>query len=181
MSVGTNHSTDSLALADLLLRASVEAFQNREIALLQDGRYDEWLELVTEDIRYWMPVVSVRASREAMVGQDGELAWFDDTLETLRLRVERLKTGLAVEESVPSRTRYFVQNLEITATADRSEARVVSNYLVYRTRREKQENYFVGGREDLLRQVNGEWKLAHRKMILDRNVLAPNTHPNIFL
>jgi 3-phenylpropionate/cinnamic acid dioxygenase small subunit len=176
--VGTNRSTDSVALADLLLQASVEAFQNREIVLLQDGRYEEWLELVTEDIR---PVVSARARREAMVGQDGELTWFDDTLETLRLRVARLKTGLAVEEGAPSRTRYFVQNLEIMAAADRSEARVVSNYLVYRTRREKQENYFVGGREDVLRQVDGEWKLARRKMILDRNVLAPNTHPNIFL
>ena len=48
MSVGTDQSIDSVELADLLLRASVEAFQNREIVLLQDGRYEDWLDLVLQ-------------------------------------------------------------------------------------------------------------------------------------
>ena len=32
--------------------------------------------------------------------------------------------------------------------------------------------FYVGGREDLLRRVGGAWKIAHRKLILDQNVLT---------
>ena len=87
----------ALAEADQVARLSVEDFQSREILLLQDGRYDEWLEMLAEDIRYWMPGVRIRERREEMVGGDGDISWFDDSIATLRLRIERFKTGLAVE------------------------------------------------------------------------------------
>ena len=34
-----------------------------------------------------------------------------------------------------------------------------------------EQDFYVGRREDILRNVNGEWKIAHRKVMLDQNVL----------
>src|SRR5690349_5319537 len=42
-----------------VLRA-VEQFLYREARLLDERRFHEWLELFTEDLRYWMPVRTSR-------------------------------------------------------------------------------------------------------------------------
>jgi 3-phenylpropionate/cinnamic acid dioxygenase small subunit len=163
----------------LRLRLAVEDFQNEEILLLQAGRYRAWLALLTEDVKYWMPVVAVRASREEMVSRPGDIAWFDDNLRTLTLRVDRFETGQAVEESIPARLRYFVTNISIEE-CDEGEVDVESNLIVYRTRRERQEGFFVGGRSDVLRWDDGRLKLARRTIVLDKNVRGIDSHMGIF-
>ena len=162
------------------IRRAVEQFQSREIKLLQAGRYEDWLTLLAPDIRYWMPSITARQGRDETVGKEGETAWFDDGFATLELRVKRLLTGLAIEEGVPSRLRYFVQNLDIATKDSGSEIAVESNIIVYKTRREQQESFFVGGRDDLLRLLDGEWKLARRTIVLDRTVRDQHSHLGIF-
>jgi len=49
---------------------------------------------------------------------------------------------------------------------------VHSNFIVYRTRMEKDQDIFVGTRKDLLRRVNGQIKIARRTIILDQAVLG---------
>jgi 3-phenylpropionate/cinnamic acid dioxygenase small subunit len=159
----------------------VEAFQNEEIALLQAGEWSAWLALLTEDVRYWIPVTRARERRADSVGGEGELAWIDDDYAALALRARRLESGFAVEEAVPPRTRYFVQNLRITPRPpDGHEVEVVSNLLVYRARLAKQEALFVGGREDVLRRVDGGWRLAWRKVVLDHGVMGPSNRFSTF-
>ncbi|HEY7060194.1 MAG TPA: aromatic-ring-hydroxylating dioxygenase subunit beta [Chloroflexota bacterium] len=157
----------------------VEAFQRQEILLLQSGRYREWLAMLTDDVRYWVPVLLERERRDEMLGGDDEMAWVNDDREKLTLRVERVVSGYAVEETPPVRLRYFVQNLQVTPSADGGEIAVISNLLIYRTRRD-QEGFYVGGREDVLRAVEGVWKLARRKVVFDKAVLGPFTHSWIF-
>jgi 3-phenylpropionate/cinnamic acid dioxygenase small subunit len=48
---------------------------------------------------------------------------------------------------------------------------VYSNFLVYRSRAETEQDFYVGARRDVLRRVAGDWKIAGRKIILDQNVL----------
>ena len=55
-----------------------------------------------------------------------------------------------------------------------------SNYLVYRNRGQTEQDFYVGQREDILRHVDGAWKIARRKVILDQTtLLAKNV--SIFL
>ena len=54
-----------------------------------------------------------------------------------------------------------------------SELKVYSNFLVYRTRAESEQDLYVGARQDILRRVDGAWKIARRKLVLDQNVLLP--------
>src|SRR4051794_23864518 len=86
--------------------AEIQAFQSYEIMLLQSQRYDEWLKLFTTDLHYWVPVLSVNET--GAVSAANEIAHFDDTLETLTLRVRRAMSRFAWTEHPPSRIRYFV-------------------------------------------------------------------------
>lgn len=167
----------------------VEQFLYREARLLDERRFHEWLELFTDDVHYWMaarPIRYPRSSkaiaildRQRYVEEDltaaDDLALFDETKETLAGRVARLDTGMAWAEDPPSRTRHFIANIEIESGDTDSELRVRSNYIVYRSRGETEQDFYVGAREDVLRRVEGLWKIARRRLILDQNVvLAKN-------
>ena len=173
-------------MRDELLRA-VEQFLYREARLLDERRFHAWLELLTDDIRYWMPVRTSRYPKrsraivildeeryvEAELAQAGELALLDETKQSLSMRIARLDTGMAWAEDPPSRTRHLIMNIEVEAGDTDAELTVYSNFLVYRTRGESEQDFFVGRREDILRNVAGAWKIARRKIVLDQNVLLP--------
>jgi len=40
------------------------------------------------------------------------------------------------------------------------------------SRAEAEENFYVGTRRDVLRRVEGGWKIARRRMVLDQAVLT---------
>src|SRR5690349_21488587 len=129
------------------LRQEVINFQSLEIGLLQTGRYEEWIKLFTDDLRYWMPVQYVADRREDGEAGSDELAYYDDTLQSLRLRVRRALSNVAWTERPFSRFRYFVQPLTIERRAP-DELSVMNNIIVYQTRLQREENWFVGGRDD---------------------------------
>ena len=43
-------------ISRLLLAQDVAEFLYREAELLDERRYEEWLALLADDIRYWMPM-----------------------------------------------------------------------------------------------------------------------------
>ena len=52
-----------------------------------------------------------------------------------------------------------------------AEVAVKSRFLIYRNRVETETDLLVGKREDVLRRVDGAWRIARRKIILDQSVL----------
>jgi 3-phenylpropionate/cinnamic acid dioxygenase small subunit len=166
----------------------VEKFLHREARLLDERRFAEWLDLLTEDARYWMVTRRNRypKGRKAIAimdpdyddadlpGED-DLAVIDDDKATLARRVARLGTGMAWAEDPPSRTRHLITNIEVESGASEAELEVYTNFLVYRTRAETEQDFYVGARRDVLRRVDGALKIAYRRIILDQNVvLAKN-------
>jgi 3-phenylpropionate/cinnamic acid dioxygenase small subunit len=167
-----------------LLR-EIEQFLYREARLLDERRFQAWLELFTDDVRYWMPARSTRYPRrskaiavlapdrhdDAELAKESDLAIFDETKETLTRRIARLDTGMAWAEDPPSRTRHIISNIEVEPGETEAELKVYSNFIVFRSRAETDQDTYVGGRQDTLRNVDGSWKIARRTMILDQNVL----------
>ena len=152
------------------LQHEVEQFLYSEVQLLSERRYREWLDLLADDIKYWMPVRETKSEGDGIAGPEG-LAIFDDDKKFLSARVERFNSDLAHAEQPPSRVRYFVSNVAIRARAD-GALDVGSNLLVYQARLEKTESFFVGRREDVLRpNASGGWLIARRKIVLDQVVL----------
>src|ERR1700720_3842245 len=164
----------------------VEQFLYREARLLDERRFREWLELFTDDVRYWMGARSNRYPRTSKAiailspnryveddhTREDELSIFDETKETLGGRVARLETGMAWAEDPPSRTRHLITNIEVAGGEAGPELTVHSNFMVYRSRAETEQDFYVGARQDLLRRVDGGLKIARRKLTLDQNVLA---------
>lgn len=162
----------SRLVADVLHR-EIEHFLFHEARLLDDRRFHEWVEVFTEDARYWMPVRGDRAgdTPASEFAKEHELAFFDETKETLRQRAQKLDTGMAWAEEPRSRTRHLVTNIEAYEADGPAQVKVYCNFIVYRTRLETKEDIFVGRREDLLKQENNSWKIAERKIFLDQTVL----------
>ena len=180
-------------MRDEIIR-EIEQFLYHEARLLDDRKFHEWLDLLTDDIRYWMPVRSNRypviskaisildGSRyeEDELSKEGELASMDEDKDSLTRRVARLDTGMAWAEDPPSRTRHFVSNVELEPGATDSELKVYSNFIMYRTRGETEQDFYVGKREDILRKEGGQWKVAYRKIVLDQTVLLAKNVSNFF-
>ena len=180
-------------MRDEIIR-EIEQFLYREARLLDDRKFHEWLELLTDDIRYWMPVRTNRypvtskaisildGSRyeEGELSKEGELAIMDEDKDSLTRRVARLDTGMAWAEDPPSRTRHFVSNVEVEPGATAAELKVYSNFIMYRTRAETEQDFYVGCRQDVLRNVDGQWKVAYRKIVLDQTVLLAKNVSNFF-
>src|SRR5581483_4596428 len=55
-----------------------------------------------------------------------------------------------------------------------------SRFVVYRNRLEMETDLFVGRREDTLRRVGGQWKIARRVILLEQNVLLAKNLTGFF-
>jgi 3-phenylpropionate/cinnamic acid dioxygenase small subunit len=172
-------------MPDEAMIRGVEQFLFREARLLDERRFHEWLQLFTDDTHYWMTARANRYPRsskaiavldpdryaEEDISRADELGLFDEDIKTLTARVARLDTGMAWAEDPPSRTRHLISNIEVVPDAGASELTVHCNFIVYRNRGETEQDFYVGAREDRLRLVDGEWKIARRRLVLDQNVL----------
>ncbi len=155
------------------LQQEIEQFLYKEAALFDERRFEEWLELLADDVLYWVPVRETRERWGEDVRRQQEMAYMEEDKSSLELRVKRLGTGLARAEEPPSRTRHLITNVRIVAERG-EEVEVHSYVLVFQSRYASYENFYIGKREDVLRKVNGEWKVARRKVILD-HALLPRT------
>jgi phenylpropionate dioxygenase-like ring-hydroxylating dioxygenase large terminal subunit len=104
-----------------------------------------------------------------------ESRWLDEGKDTLTRRVKQIRTGVHWAEQPPSRICHMVSNVQIQgatpAGPSPAEVAVKSRFLIYRNRVETETDLLVGKREDLLRWVDGGWRIARRKIILDQSVL----------
>jgi biphenyl 2,3-dioxygenase subunit beta len=157
------------------LRRAIEDFYYREAELLDERKLREWFELLTDDVRYWMPIRHNPFERPENpsdeLAQPGEGYYFDDDKESLRIRVERVYAKNAWAEMPPSRTRHLITNVRVKKD-DGRDIEAHSNFLVYRTRMEADQDMFVGARTDVLRRVEDAFKIARRTIILDQAVLS---------
>jgi 3-phenylpropionate/cinnamic acid dioxygenase small subunit len=161
-----------------LLKDEIEDFLYREADLLDERRYDEWLALLADDVRYWMPMrrnVKVDDREREFTREGRDISWFDEGRETLTRRVRQIQTGIHWAEEPVSRISHLISNVQLVeinpSAAEPAEVSVRCRFLVYRNRVETETDILVGKREDLLRRAGDGWQIARRKILLDQNVL----------
>ncbi|GHG54889.1 3-phenylpropionate dioxygenase [Sinomonas cellulolyticus] len=161
------------------LRPDLEDFLYREAELLDSRSFKAWLDLFTEDVKYFMPIrrnvkFGQHSDRENTRSGEG-ISWFDEDKWTLGKRVDQILTGVHYAEEPLSRVCHMVSNVQLLATRKNEdgqlEAEVRSRFLVYQNRVEYETYTFVGKRTDLLRLTDEGWRIARREIILDQNVL----------
>jgi 3-phenylpropionate/cinnamic acid dioxygenase small subunit len=156
------------------LQWEVEQFLYREARLLDERRLAEWLDLLAEDVHYYMPI-----RRNVKFGDwdlefsdpENEISYFDEGKDILTGRVRQLNTGVHWAEEPVSRFEHIVTNVEVTP-ADGDELEVSSKFFCYQNRLADEVNIFVGRRYDLLRRDHDTgFKIVKRKILLAQNVL----------
>ena len=161
--------------ARLLLTLEIAQFFYTEAELLDERQYDEWLALLADDIRYWMPMrrnVKFGDTEREFTRETEDISWFDEGKETLTRRVRQIQTGIHWAEEPRSRIAHIVSNVQLlTVTPDEREVVAKSRFLIYRNRAETETDILVGKREDTLRRDGDGWSIARRKIVLDQNVL----------
>jgi 3-phenylpropionate/cinnamic acid dioxygenase small subunit len=166
------------AIARLLLQQEIEAFLYHEVELLDERRYEEWLELLADDVRYWMPMrrnVKFGELEREFTREGLDINWFDEGKETLTRRVQQILTGVHWAEEPLSRICHMVSNVQLLhvkpSALEPSEVIVKCRFLIYRNRVDTETDILVGKREDALSRTDGQWKIRQRKIVLDQNVL----------
>lgn len=82
-----------------------------EAALLDDRHHHEWLELLTDDVVYRVPVRVTSA--HTLETSTSTMDHFSEDMYSLRKRVLRFDTDHAWAEDPPSRTRRFITNIRV--------------------------------------------------------------------
>src|ERR1700742_502549 len=161
------------------LKADIEDFYFHEADLLDERRFRDWLDLLTEDISYFMPIrrnvkFGQHAARENTKRGEG-ISWFDEDKWTLTKRVDQILTGVHYAEEPLSRITHMVSNVQIKGARPHidkaEELDIASRFLVYQNRVEYETHTFVGRRHDTLRLTEQGWKVSRREILLEQNIL----------
>jgi 3-phenylpropionate/cinnamic acid dioxygenase small subunit len=169
-------SVDGTALERVILQHDVEQFLYMEARLLDERRLEEWLDLLAEDLDYWMPMrrnVKFGDWDLEFTDHHKEINWFDEGKDVLAGRIRQLKTGVHWPEEPVSRFEHLITNIELVSV-EGEEIRVNSKFHCYQNRLQDEVNEWIGRREDVLRRdPETKFKLVRRKIILAQNVMLP--------
>lgn len=160
-------------MIDELMRATFtfEQWLNVEAEILDGIDFDSWFNLLHSDIEYRMPV---RVNKDGMERPDfsTDMYAFNEDIQTLKLRIERLKTDYAWAEIPPSRTRRLVSNVRVKDYVPNESAEVYSYLLLYRSRTHDIKHDLISGeRRDEFKYQEGAWKLSKRFFIVDQTTI----------
>jgi ethylbenzene dioxygenase beta subunit len=171
----------SLVAAGAELKAEVEQFLCLEARLLDAEDYGAWLDLLAEDVHYWVPGIDNR-NRTDPVGVYGadRMAYFDDTKFDLQRRIKRFTADTAWSENPPTRQFHLVSNVEVYASDAENELTVHSVTVVHRGRYEGVGDVLYARREDRVRRSGERLLLARRRVVLSHSTL-PSKNLNTFL
>lgn len=142
-----------------------------EAYILDRQEYDAWLDLLAEDIHYYMPI---KVTTAIGTGYDtaARMAHFDENKYSISRRIARFQTEHAWTEDPPSRLRHHVSNVRTFATDVDGELLAESAVLLFRSRGDRNEPSVISAeRRDILRQTDGGWQLARRHIGVDESVL----------
>lgn len=163
------------ASAPRLSVEEISRFLFEEAAMLDDNRLSDWLNVLTRDVDYRIPVRIVR-ERGGGTGISERAFLMREDYDTLRTRILRLDSEFAWSENPPTRTRRMVANVRRGAplpSVERQEVLVLSNIAVFCFKGDATTPVILTGeRQDTLRREDDGWKLARRIVLLDSTVLG---------
>jgi len=147
----------------------VEQFLYKEARLADQNDYDGWEALWTDDALYWVPVDGEGDHPRANV------SIIFDNRSRISTRMKQVRTGKRYAQAPPSNLRRIIGNVELlggrASAAGDVDLEVGANFMALESR--PRGNELWGGRTTYrLRRVDGEIKLAYKKVVLVDNERA---------
>lgn len=159
---------------------ALERFYFHEARLLDARQYQQWLQLLSPEIRYSVPartnpaVDNRQRGQEDMISLERELERSQGMGLPLReeqyvhlvLRVERAYKANSWAENPPARTRRLVGNVELMAR-DGQELSILSNFHLFFARPGSRDFLYCGQRRDRLLADGDGFRILRREVVLD--------------
>lgn len=143
-------------------RPEAEDFLYREMRLIDERRFDDWLALFTEDCHYWIP-----CGQGEDPGRVTHLV-YDDRAQ-LEDRVWQMQQTRRWSQSPPSMTTHLVSNVQVE-DGPGDDLTVHSSFVVHEVRRvqggEGEQRAFAGRYEHVLRWEDDQWRIVLKKVWL---------------
>jgi ethylbenzene dioxygenase beta subunit len=158
----------------------IDSYYRRETRLLDQNDLAAWLELVTENFVYRVPVPIIRDSEQEPGHSDQSFIVDENQQSLANLWVPRQREPqqrkLAWGEYPMQRVRRFVTNIVCCGTRERPEEyEVEANVLVSSARMTEPVVLMPALRRDILRRESAALKLARREVLFDSPVMG-STH-----
>jgi 3-phenylpropionate/cinnamic acid dioxygenase small subunit len=144
------------------VRAEVEQLLFLEARLADESRYEEWLALMTDDVRYWVP------SGRADYDPDTRISFVNDNRSRLETRVRQLRTGVRYAQTPPSPMRRVISNLEIESIDAEGTITAGSNFVLYELSAQatNELRIWAGRATHRIRRVGAELRIAAKTVEL---------------
>ena len=144
------------------LMSAVTAFLYREARLQDEHQYAAWEKLWTDDGVYWVP------ANGADIDPEREMSIIYDNRSRIALRVRQLMTGKHFTQTPQSRLRRLVSNIELLDEQASGDIAVASNSLIFESSL-RDDTLWAARNEYRLRHVDGELRMAYKKVVLVNN------------
>lgn len=146
-------------------RADVEQFLYREARYADEGDYDAWEALWTDDALYWVPVAATDDPLRQM-------SVIYDNRSRISTRLKQLRTGKRYAQAPRSNLRRLLTNIEFLGGSDNSvgsaDLVVGANFMLLESR--ARGTHIWGGRVTYrLRHQDDALRLAYKKVVLVDN------------
>ncbi|HXY67696.1 MAG TPA: aromatic-ring-hydroxylating dioxygenase subunit beta [Mycobacterium sp.] len=144
----------------------VEQFLYREARLADEGDYDAWEALWTDDALYWVPIGGEGGDPQR------QMSVIYDNRNRISTRLNQLRTGKRYAQVPPSNLRRMLANIEFLGGRENSEGsvdlEVGANFLAIESR--SRGTHLWGGRTTYrLRRRGDDLLLAYKKVVLVDN------------
>jgi len=148
-------------------------FYNEEARMLDEGRFDDWFELLEPDLFYFMAHRRTldRGSNEFDIGS----YWYYENIDCLNVRVKKYTLAKSYfAEDPPSRVRRFISTVTLFESATPDEL-IGQTSLLLLSNRQDQDRFAILSclREDVLRPNESHgFHIAQRDIRLDQSTLG---------
>jgi 3-phenylpropionate/cinnamic acid dioxygenase small subunit len=148
-----------------LCRADAEELLYREAALLDEGAWDDWLALYTEDAVFWMPAWRDELTPTADPNSELSLIYYEGR-RGLEDRVVRARSGQSVASHPRPRCVHMISNVRLVESGTEA-AEIASNFALFlHDVRADRTHTFFGRYRHTLRHEAGEWRIARKHILL---------------
>lgn len=173
-------------LTDLNKINEIQQFYYAEARLLDERKFQSWIELLAPDVKYQMPNRSncgvdaslqnseniLNTGQEFSKGLEPPLR--EDNLMTLTLRANRPTNPNAWADNPMLRTRRSVNNIEVYREG-KGKYKVFNNTIMTYSRHGNDNHLYSFQRQDKLIRLDGELKILERIIIIDWNIITAPT------
>ncbi len=168
-----------MSAIDEATRREIEEFLYHEAMLADESRYPEWLELVTDDIHYWVP------SGDGDYEPGSRVSFLNDNRTRLATRITQLMSGRRYSQVPKSPMRRIISNIQILAVHpggdsdgnSGDEYDVGSNFVLYEhaVQATNDMRIWVGRTTHRLRRTDDGLRIARKKIdLVNSSSALPN-------